>query len=226
MPDIFNTNPTQHPLQPEAGQSLDKTPSTPPVTSSVIPPAETHIHALASFCQNPGNISFQTQEVDEEIILFLRRHFITNVPWIVTALFFSLLLIVLFFIFPLINTSNTTIPQSFITVFFIFYYLIVVAYTFISFLTWFYNISFVTNKRVVDIDFSDLVYKNVAATKLNLVQDVSYSQVGVIRSLFDYGDVLVQTAGTIDNFDLLAVPQPERVVSIIENLIGRRPSVG
>lgn len=79
----------------------------------------------------------------------------------------------------------------------------------------------VTNQRIVDIDFENLVYKNVAETKLTLVQDVSYTQTGAIRTVFDYGDVLIQTAGTIDNFDLHAVPIPERIVNIVEDLIGK-----
>ncbi len=198
--------------------------TTPPAIADALS-SEHHIHALAAFCQNPIDVTFQTQETDEEILLFLRRHFITNVPWIFISLFFLVLPILIQFAFNVTSFSLSFLPSPFITVFLSFYYLIVFAYVFISFLTWFYNISFITTKRVVDIDFSDLVYKNIAATKLSLVQDVSYSQVGVIRSLFDYGDVLVQTAGAIDNFDLLAVPQPEKVVQIIENLIGRRPGV-
>ncbi len=214
MPDLFT--PTNPPVDPATPPLVIPTPSAPVV--------EHHLHALAAFCQNPVNISFQTQEPDEEILLFLRRHFVTNVPWIATTIFFAILPFIIGYVLSLTATV-LPISQNAINVFIIFYYLIVFAYAYINFLSWFYNISFVTTKRVVDIDFSELVYKNVAATKLSLVQDVSYSQIGVIRSLFDYGDVLVQTAGAMDNFDLSAVPQPERVVSIIENLIGRRPRV-
>jgi hypothetical protein len=76
----------------------------------------------------------------------------------------------------------------------------------------------------VDVDFSSVVYKNVSSTKLNLVQDVSFSQIGAIRTFFDYGDILVQTAGTLDNFDFTASPEPENVVHIIGDLIGGRNS--
>lgn len=92
---------------------------------------------------------------------------------------------------------------------------------FMSFITWFFNTSLITTERVVDIDFSEVVYKNIAETKMDLVQDVSYTQSSVIRTLFNYGDVLVQTAGTIDNFDLQAVPNPDRAVEIVEEQIGK-----
>lgn len=186
------------------------------------PKKENHFHSLASFCQNPSAIGFQTQEQDETILLFLRRHFVTNIPWIITTIFFLILPFILNIVFTITNFSLSFLPPGFIIVFIAFYYLIVFAYGFVSFFTWYYNISFITNKRVVDIDFKDVVYKNIAATKLSQVEDVSFSQVGVIRSVFDYGDVLIQTAATIDNFDLLAVPKPEKVVQIVEALIGRK----
>jgi hypothetical protein len=91
----------------------------------------------------------------------------------------------------------------------------------VSFITWYFNVSLVTSIRVMDVVFSNLVYKNVSATKIDLVQDVNYSQIGVFRTFFDYGDVMVQTAGTLDNFVFEAVPQPENVVHIIEDLIGK-----
>ena len=79
--------------------------------------------------------------------------------------------------------------------------------------------------KVIEVVFASLIYKHVSATKIDLIQDVSYSQVGVGRSIFDYGDVLVQTAGTIDNFTFDAIPEPENVVHIIEDVIGKEKSV-
>lgn len=188
----------------------------------VAPVNEKHIHMLSSFCQNPTGVSFQSQEDDEKILLFLRRHFITNVPWIIIGLFLTVLPILLPFLF-ILTGFLLTLPQNLTMLFIAFYYLIVFAYLFINFLTWFYNIGLVTTKRAVDVDFSDLVYHNVAATKLSLIQDVDYTQVGVLPSLFNYGDVFVQTAGDKPNFDFLAVPNPAKAAHIIEELIGKKP---
>lgn len=181
---------------------------------------------LASFFEKPDGVSFQNQEEDEEILLFLRPHFITNTLWIFIAL-------ILIAIPPLFLTLNSqfsifnlnALPTRFTIIFIVFYYLIVSNYIFISFITWFYNISLVTQKRIVDIDFSDLVYHDVAITKLSLVEDINYTQTGFIRSFFNYGDVFVQTAGEKFHFDFLATPKPGKVVDIIQNLIGRRHDV-
>lgn len=179
---------------------------------------------LATFCINPVGVTFATQEADETILLFLRRHFITNFPWIFST-------IVLFLIPPILQIlaqAGITIlpfpplPFKFVFVFFLLYYLIVFGFAFINFITWFYNISLITTKRIVDIDYSDIVYRNVAVTKLELIEDVNYIQTGVIRSLFNYGDVFAQTAGEREHFDFLAVPKPAEVVHIVQDLIGEK----
>lgn len=185
--------------------------------------AENHIHALSSFCQNPSGVSFQSQEDDEKILLFLRRHFITNVYWILISIFLAVLPVFIPNFLTLAGFSLFALAKNLIIIITAFYYLLIATYILINFLTWFYNISFITTKRVVDIDFSDLIYQNVAATKLSLLQDADYTQIGVIASLFNFGDVFVQTAGDKPNFDFLAVPSPAKVAQIIEELIGKRP---
>lgn len=186
----------------------------------------THTHHFASFCDHPSGISFENQEADEKILLFLRRHFITNVPWLLTTIIFILLPPIAGFLLPKIGLALfPSLPDNFLTVFIIFYYLIIFTYAFIHFITWFFNISIVTQKRIIDIDFSNLVYHDVAVTKLSLVEDTNYSQTGFIRSLFNYGDAFVQTAGEKLHFDFLSVPKPTKVVNIIQNLIGKGPHV-
>lgn len=186
----------------------------------------THSHPFAAYCTHPKGIHFKSQENGEKVLLLLRRHLITNVPWLVTTLLLILLPLVLnIFAFPLQDNLPFNLPSQFLTILIIFYYLAVFAYGFVSLITWFYNVSLVTTQRIVDVDFSDIIYHNVAATKLTLVQDVDYTQAGVIRAVFNFGDVFVQTASSSPNFDFLAVPKPGQVVNLLESLIGKKPYV-
>lgn len=175
---------------------------------------------FTSYQENPALVSFQTQEQDERIILFLRRHFITNLPWLLTTA--VLILLPIFFAGFLSQlTESLLLPERFLFILLVFYYLIVFAYAFINFITWFYAISLITEKEIVDVDFSDIIYHNVATTKLNLIEDVDYTQTGILQSFFDFGDVYVQTAGNKPNFDFLGIPKPKAVASIVHNLIGQ-----
>lgn len=177
-------------------------------------------HLFAAYCEKPESLTFADKLDDEETLLFLRRHFVTNVPWIIKAIALGIIP----FLFTLVSSlgliSINFLPANYILLILVFYYFIVAGYIFVNYLTWFYNISIVTTQRIIDIDFSQIVFENVAATKLTQIEDVHYSQIGVIRSVFDYGDVILQTAGTLPNFDFLAVPHPERVIKVIGNLIG------
>lgn len=196
------------------------TPQAFPVASQLTRMQKLHrMHLFSGFSENPDNVTFQTQEPDERIILFLRKSQIINMPWIVFAIALLFIPPLLFLIRNVISLFLPPLPYLLITV--PFYYLLVASYVFVNFVTWYYNAALVTNKRVLDIDFHQLVYKDIAETKLNLVQDVSYRQTGTLPNLFDFGHVLIQTAGTVDNFEFEALPKPERVVEVVESLIGK-----
>lgn len=178
-------------------------------------------HLFTSFSKNPMGVSFQNQEPDEQILFFVRKDFITNFLWILIG---AVLIAAPVFVAPfslLLGINILFFPLRFFFFFIIFYYIFTATYIYINFITWYFNLSLATDIRVVEVTFESLIYKNVSATKLDLVQDVSYSQIGIVRTFFDYGDVLIQTAGTIDNFIFDAVPEPENVVHIIEDLIGK-----
>ncbi len=181
-----------------------------------------HLHLLTAYHENPSTIIFADKLDNEKLLLFLRRHFVTNVPWILEAVGIGLVpvLVTIASMFHLVSIDF--LPSNYIMMILLFYYFILAGFIFVNYLTWFYNISLVTNERIIDIDFSSIVFENVAATKLAQIEDVSYSQIGVVRSIFDYGDVLVQTAAAQDVFDFLAVPHPERVVKIINDLMGKQ----
>src|SRR3989338_6974221 len=121
MPDLFVAN-DQEPM-PEINtnnQSEDQPQTAPaPAKSSN---SLYHHHVLASFCKNPVQINFQTQENNEAILLFLRRHFLTNLPWI----FISILLCLIPVIIGVVNMSLSIfflkdIPSSFTIIITIFY---------------------------------------------------------------------------------------------------------
>lgn len=179
-----------------------------------------HLHTFAAYCENPSSITFADRLDDEEILLLLRKHFVTNIPWVIKAVALSLVPLIIMMVIFFEFISIDFLPPNYAVISLLFYYFIVFGYVFVNYLTWFYNVSLVTNERIVDVDFSQIVFENVAATKLTQVEDVHYSQIGVIRSIFDYGDVILQTAGTLPNFDFLAVPHPERVIKVIGALIG------
>ncbi|MBI4084599.1 MAG: hypothetical protein HY431_01710 [Candidatus Levybacteria bacterium] len=172
---------------------------------------------LTTFCRNPKGITFENQEVDEEIMLFLRRHIVTNVPWVATALALLLFPIFLPFLMPLVGFAFSFSPYWIITLGL--YYLVVIGYAILQFTAWFYNVGIVTNLRVVDIDINGITNRNIAAAVVQDLVDVEYSQRGFIQSFFDYGNVHMQTEGLKPNFEFLSVPKPAQISDIISGLM-------
>ena len=121
-------------------------------------------------------------------------------------------------IFILNTTVLDSTPSNFRFIFILIWYLITTAYFLESFLTWFFNVYIVTDERIIDIDFYNLIYKEVSDANIDKIQDVTYKMGGVVRTLFNYGDVLIQTASEVPNFDFLAVPHPDKIVKVLQDL--------
>jgi len=169
---------------------------------------------LAAFIAQPKDIRFETQEKKEKIVLFLRRHWLTNVGWIIgaTLMIFAPLLLKFF---PLL----VFLPPRFRFISLVVWYMLTLAFVFEKFLSWFFNVNIITDERIVDVDFPSLLYRDISSAKIDQIQDVSVKVGGFVRSLFDYGDVLIQTAGTVPEFCFEAVPHPTQVAKIINEQI-------
>lgn len=178
-------------------------------------------HFYSNLLYHPENVLLEDQTENEELILLVRRDLITNLPWILTAL-------VLILIPPLMTLSSSlftpflNLSSQVLIIATLFYYLIVLGFILVEFIIWYFNIGLVTNIRIIDFDLHGVLSKHISETKLELVEDVSYSQVGSIRTIFDYGDVHMQTAGAQTNFEFDRSPNPARIVKIISNMIGEK----
>lgn len=175
---------------------------------------------FASYCVTPQGVTFDNQEDNEHVMLFIRQHFITNIGWMLTALFLFLLPTLLLFFNNYLEPFTSFIPNNFRLILLLFYYLIIFGFVFLNFVSWFYNVGVVTNLQIIDIDFTDIMYRNVAKTRINDVVDVEFSQGGFWHSFIDYGDVLIQTEGMKPNFEFHDVPNPGTIADKIIDLKG------
>lgn len=171
-------------------------------------------------------ILFSNQKEDEKIILFLRAHFITNFPWMIISGILIILPIIILIISNFVNISLPFVTADLIIVLILFYYLITLAFALINFMKWFYNILIITNLGIVDIDYSGLLYHDVTFTKLNLIEDVNYIKTGFLRSLFNFGDVFIQTAGGKENLEGIGIPNPSNAAHVIADSIGKGEGSG
>jgi hypothetical protein len=167
----------------------------------------------SSLCIDPHNISIINQDKDETVHLLARRHLITNIFWVVGVilLLFAPLTIPLFlFQFSFIEFSPTTVMSALML-----YYLSLFGYSLLKFCEWYFHVGLVSNKRIVDVDLANILSKNVAETDVKSVEDVSYTQKGIIQSIFNFGNVFIQTEAVMANFEFDRTPHPSQVAEII-----------
>ena len=173
-----------------------------------------HVHnPLSSFCFRPHSVNFETRDRQEEIVLLLRRHPITNLGWIITFVLMLFAPVVLGS-FPFLSF----LPGNYQFISVLGWYLVTIAFALEKFLSWFFNVYLVTDERIIDIDFHNLIYKEVSDANIDKIQDVTYKMGGAIRTVFNYGDLVIQTASEMPNFDFSAVPKPARVAKILQDL--------
>ncbi|MFA6519091.1 MAG: PH domain-containing protein [Candidatus Shapirobacteria bacterium] len=169
--------------------------------------------SFTSFKIKPQSFTFSEQELNEEIILVMRQHWFTNVSWILTAIIMSIAPIFLTFV-PIL----ASFPPNYQFVAILFYYLIVFAYSFEKFLAWYFNTYIVTDERVVDIDFVNLLNKKFTDAKISMIQDVTSKVSGFSQTLFNYGTILIQTASEVNELVFEKIPNPEHVIKVLQQL--------
>lgn len=173
---------------------------------------------LPDFFDNPPKIKYVQQEADEHIELLLRQHKITTLPWIITAL-----LAVVFPLFlPVMDAQFfkvlPQIPGDIILITIILWYMLVMAYTLEKFLYWYFNIYIVTNLHLIDVTMSSLLSKTTTEVFFEDVQSARTKMSGIFGSLFNFGDVIIQTAADKQEIKFSSVPYPDMVAERIQDL--------
>jgi hypothetical protein len=170
---------------------------------------------FSSFLVHPKVFNFVERDKNEEIYLAIRPHPIVNIPWILIS-------VIMFFapFFFKYLTFLHFLPAQYQFSIILFWYLITFTYVFQQFLYWYFNFFIVTNHRVVDISFNNLLNKHFIEASLEMIQDVSFSVRGISGTFFNFGDVLIQTASEINQITFEKVPNPNKIVRLLRYLRG------
>lgn len=172
-------------------------------------------NVLHAFATMPPEVGYESLLEGEKILLLLRQHPITNFHWILLSVVMLITPFVLLPFFP----PFVLLPAAFKFVLMLFWLLFTFGFVLERFLVWFYNCFLITDERVIDIDFFSLVFKHSSYAQIDKIQDVDTQVGGVVYSLLDVGDVIVQTASEIPQFEINKVPHPSQVAKLLNELI-------
>jgi hypothetical protein len=99
-----------------------------------------------------------------------------------------------------------------------------ILYFTLVFHNYYLSIQIVTNLRVIDIEQNGLFARKANQLALNNIENVTYRQSGVLASVLNYGDVIIETAGKQDPGDQAGgfvfdqVPHPAEIAEKLKGL--------
>lgn len=174
-------------------------------------------HNLSHSLLIQPEVHFEIQRPDEKVVLIARQHPITQLPWIINTVLLLILTIALNFFINNIFTAGQVFIFNLFAAIFIF------AYVWLNFLFWYFTVGIVTNQRILDLDFYNIIYKEFTATTLPQISELTTKVGGFFGSIFDFGNVFVKTEGFEQNIEFQDVPQPSTIVKIINELNVQNP---
>jgi uncharacterized membrane protein YdbT with pleckstrin-like domain len=176
------------------------------------------MNAFSAYLESPKNVSFESQEKGESIIFLLRRHWVTNFKWVL----FGILLIIFPAVYEFVFLQEfpfSFLPKKYHVVVGIIWYLFSFIFILENYLIWYFNVYIITDRRVIDTDFYGIIHKKVSETPLRNIQDSTYNVSGIMATIFNFGDIKIQTAAESPEFEFEMVPNPSYIHDKLNDLI-------
>lgn len=158
---------------------------------------------------------FPGQNKHEEILIFVRRHWMPFVLWlffILIMLFIPTIIVVLVFVFAGTLKGDELV---YLGLGGSAYLLFVNAIFLTVWIEQYLDVCIITTDRLVHIRQIGLFNRRVAELSMSRVQDVSARMHGYLQSILQFGTVVVETAGGSPDFVIRNVSKPHVVANTI-----------
>lgn len=162
---------------------------------------------------------FPSQLADEKIYLVIREAWIYLLLKVLVWIFFAAVLV------AFNRFAKANLPDLFvgawgqITLLFTqVYTLFLTLSLFLIFVFYYLSIQIITGIRIVDITQEGLFSHTISELHIDKIEDVTSQTNGLLGTIFGYGNVYVQTAGTVERFEFTNIPDPAGVEKLILDL--------
>ncbi len=149
---------------------------------------------------------------DEKVLRIVRGYWLVQTPRALLA--FSAVAVPFFLMYPLFSAGRWGVAGFVVSVFAGTVYALRLLYL------WFWNAFLVTNHRVIDVDQRGFFSRTVSEATYDKIQDVSFTVHGVWGTMFGFGKLDLQTAGSSANLELAHVKDPKEMHHLITETMG------
>ena len=165
-----------------------------------------------------------------EKILFVVRHhwagFLANLGIVALMALFPILIV---FTANLVLADNLERYLDILVLALSGYFLFLLTFLFGSWLDFYYDVIFITQERILNVNQKGLLAREVSELSLEQVQNVSTQMEGILHSYFNFGTLIIETAGkgTSEDparhglqgyFNISDIPDPNRIARVILEL--------
>ena len=160
-----------------------------------------------------------TLEENEQIILKVRKHW-----WRLFTWGFRLFLLagIPLIVFGVLLAFSGGAEVKTINLFGFFYSMWLGVLWILFFIEWTdyrFDVWIVTSNRIIDIDQAGLFSRDIATVRLEDIEDITVEMYGVFSTMFKFGTLMVQTAGSKNEFYIKNARNPEESKEKIYRLI-------
>ena len=157
---------------------------------------------------------------NEEVVLFLRRHWIDLLRIFIFSGVLFVLPIVIGVLIQFVNPEllahifwGPTLAAAVVA-----YMLAVLVLTCTELTDYWLDVWIVTNERIINTEQHGLFNRIVSEVFLHQIQDITSEQRGLIATFLTFGDVFIQTAAERERFQFKNIDNPDDIKIVISGL--------
>ncbi len=152
-------------------------------------------------------------DVNEHVVLEVRRHWIVFFAQGVLLLFAGLMPVIMYeFVTRIIVLHIPTAMNIslFLSLLYILWILTLWIIFFVEWTRYYLDVWYITEKRIIDIEQKGFFDREVSSIRFDKIQDITVEVRGIIATFLNYGNVEVQTASESGgNFVMKGAAKPE-----------------
>lgn len=91
-------------------------------------------------------------------------------------------------------------------------------FAFFIWIDFYLDIWIITEKKIINVEQKGIFLRRISELKFDRIQDVTVEVKGILPTLLNYGNIHIQTAGEVERFVFLCIPDPYALKNLIMNL--------
>lgn len=162
------------------------------------------------------------EDSKERLVADVRRHWLGRLVIIITGAFLILFMLGFVLFLPSLTKGMDLNTNGQVKVLVSLVFIVIAALIGVGTIItlWIYNQNrmLITDENVVEVRQIGIFSHRVSHLNMINVEDVTVIKKGILQTLFDYGTMIIETAGEVENFAFPNTPNPDLYRRVVINL--------